>query len=210
MNHVNLTETGSSDESTYSSDEEYVSSPEMVLKHPLQNAWTLWFFKNDKSRLWEENQREIITFDTVEDFWALYNHIELASRLSTACDYSLFKKGVRPMWEDEKNRHGGRWIVNLDKKQRASSLDHFWLDVMLYMIGESFDGDNVNGAVVNVRNRGDKIAIWLREARCQESVMKIGKSLKKCLGIDDHVQLGFECHSDTINKTGTNINRLTV
>merc|ERR1711976_854454 len=91
--------------------------------------------------------------------------------------------GVRPMWEDEKNRHGGRWIVNLDKKQRASSLDHFWLDVMLYMIGESFDGDNVNGAVVNVRNRGDKIAIWLREARCQESVMKIGKSLKKCSGL---------------------------
>merc|ERR1712198_539823 len=83
-------------------DEETSSDPEKIIKHPLQNAWTLWFFKNDKSRLWEENQREIITFDTVEDFWALYNHIELASRLSTACDYSLFKKGVRPMWEDEK------------------------------------------------------------------------------------------------------------
>ena len=27
----------------------------------------------------------------VEDFWALYNHIELASRLAAGCDYSLFK-----------------------------------------------------------------------------------------------------------------------
>ena len=27
----------------------------------------------------------------MEDFWALYNHIELASRLAAGCDYSLFK-----------------------------------------------------------------------------------------------------------------------
>merc|ERR1711936_1470736 len=29
--------------------------PEKIIKHPLQNAWTLWFFKNDKTRSWEEN-----------------------------------------------------------------------------------------------------------------------------------------------------------
>ena len=57
-------------------------SPELMIKHPLQvrnhkkisltdghnfaqNAWTLWFFKNDKTKQWEENQREIITFNTV-------------------------------------------------------------------------------------------------------------------------------------------------
>jgi len=56
------------------------SDPEKIIKHPLQNAWTLWFFKNDKSRSWEENQRPIITVTTVEDFWSLYNHIEVASR----------------------------------------------------------------------------------------------------------------------------------
>lgn len=40
-------------------------SPELMIKHPLQNSWTLWFFKNDKTKQWEENQREIITFNTV-------------------------------------------------------------------------------------------------------------------------------------------------
>merc|ERR1711973_666754 len=57
------------------------ADPEKVMKHPLQNAWTLWFFKNDKTRTWEENQRPITTVTTVEDFWSLYNHIEVASRL---------------------------------------------------------------------------------------------------------------------------------
>ncbi|CAN0553276.1 unnamed protein product, partial [Ectocarpus sp. 8 AP-2014] len=27
-----------------------VADPEKIIKHPLQNAWTLWFFKNDKAR----------------------------------------------------------------------------------------------------------------------------------------------------------------
>ena len=34
------------------------------------------------------------------------------------------------MWEDERNKKGGRWLINLDKKQRASCLDNFWLEVV--------------------------------------------------------------------------------
>jgi len=77
---------------------------------------------------------------------------------------------------------------------------------MLCLIGESFDGESVlvNGAVVNVRNRGDKISMWLCETKPQESVVKIGQTLKRRLGIDDkQVLLGFEAHNDTINKTGS-------
>ena len=54
------------------------------------------------------------------------------------------------MWEDEKNRHGGRWLINLDKKQRMTSLDNFWLEVMLCLIGESFeDHSQVVSAISN-------------------------------------------------------------
>lgn len=180
-------------------------SPESLIKHPLQNAWTLWFFKNDKTKSWETNQKEIITFNTVEDFWALYNHIELASRIPAGCDYSLFKEGIKPMWEDDRNKKGGRWLINLDKKQRSSCLDSFWLEMILCLIGESFENDSVlvNGAVVNVRARGDKISMWLCEAKPQESVVKIGQRLKGRLGIEEKVILGFEVHSDTMNKQGS-------
>jgi len=180
-------------------------SSEVMIKHPLQNTWTLWFFKNDKQKQWEENQRAIISFNTVEDFWALYNHIELASRLPSGCDYSLFKEGMKPMWEDSHNRQGGRWLINLDKKNRSTCLDNFWLEVMLCLIGETFDSESilVNGAVVNVRNRGDKISVWTCETKPQESVVRIGQVLKRRLGIDEKVLLGFECHNDTMNKSGS-------
>lgn len=43
--------------------------PEFLIKHPLQNTWSLWFYDNDRNKTWEENLIELTTFDTVEDFW---------------------------------------------------------------------------------------------------------------------------------------------
>ena len=39
--------------------------------------WTLWFFKNEKGKQWKDNCRPVTTFSTVEDFWAIYNHIQV-------------------------------------------------------------------------------------------------------------------------------------
>lgn len=56
----------------------------------------------------------------------------MASELRQGCDYSLFKKGIRPMWEDARNFKGGRWMISLDKKQREHDLDNFWLEIVSY------------------------------------------------------------------------------
>nr|XP_019940242.1 PREDICTED: eukaryotic translation initiation factor 4E-like [Paralichthys olivaceus] len=108
-----------------------IVSPEAYIKHPLQNRWSLWFFKNDKSKTWQANLRLISKFDTVEDFWALYNHIQLSSNLMSGCDYSLFKDGIEPMWEDERNKRGGRWLMTLTKQMRRLDLDRFWLETVV-------------------------------------------------------------------------------
>jgi len=191
-------------------------SPDLLIKHPLQNSWTLWFFKPDKvdrNKKWEDCQRSIITFNTVEDFWALYNHIEQASKLNAGCDYSLFKEGVKPMWEDDRNRRGGRWVINLNKSQRSTSLDNFWLEVMLCLIGEAFDEHSkyVNGAVVSIRAKGDKIGMWLGDSNAGESILTVGKKFKERLNIDPQTTLGFEAHQDTMKRSGSTAkNRFTV
>jgi len=181
-----------------------LASPEKVFKHPLQNAWTLWFFKNDKSRTWEDNQRPIITVTTVEDFWALYNHIETPSKLPAGSDYSLFKEGIFPDWEDPRNQAGGRWIINLERKKREELLDNHWLEVMFFLIGEHADEQAhlVNGAVVNIRNKTDKIAIWLAEAggaRAEEDpgVVRVGRMIKDRLALKE--KSGFNVHKDEKN-----------
>lgn len=37
---------------------------------PPPPRWALWFFKNDKSKMWQANLRLVTKFSTVEDFWA--------------------------------------------------------------------------------------------------------------------------------------------
>jgi len=172
--------------------------PVQIIKHPLQNSWTLWFFKNDKGRSWEENQKPIITVSTVEDFWSLYNHVVVASRLPPGSDYSLFKEGISPDWEDPRNKAGGRWIINMDKKRRAEYLDMSWLEIMFYLIGEQADqhAHQVNGAVVNVRAKGDKLGVWLADASQPDSVVRIGKMIKERLGTDPVQTIGFTAHND--------------
>lgn len=186
-----------------------LGAPAKVVKHPLQNAWTLWFFKNEKGRSWEQNQRQIITVSTVEDFWSLYNHIELASKIPPGCDYSLFKEGIFPDWEDVRNKQGGRWIINLHRNNRAQFLDTYWLEILFFLIGEHADqyAFQVNGAVVNVRLKGDKLAIWLADSTQPDSILRIGKMLKERLGIDPGEKIGFTIHDDERTKAASSIKR---
>ncbi|KAF3701449.1 Eukaryotic translation initiation factor 4E [Channa argus] len=190
-----------------------IVSPEAYIKHPLQNRWSLWFFKNDKSKTWQANLRLISKFDTVEDFWALYNHIQVSSQLMSGCDYSLFKDGIEPMWEDEKNKRGGRWLITLTKQQRRSDLDRFWLEThfflsyhqLLCLVGEAFDdySDDVCGAVVNVRTKGDKIAVWTSDYENRDAVTHIGRVYKERLGLPMKMTIGYQSHADTATKSGS-------
>lgn len=43
---------------------------------------------------------------------------------------SLSQDGIEPMWEDNQNKRGGRWLITLAKQQRHTELDRFWLETV--------------------------------------------------------------------------------
>merc|ERR1711881_565651 len=118
--------------------------------HPLERPWTMWFMNGDNKvkagkpmpidngSEWNQGLIELYTFESVEDFWAVYNHIQLPAKLRLKNDYMVFRKGVRPEWEDSTNRGGGMWKLILPSKMRATDLDRMWLETLLSMIGESY------------------------------------------------------------------------
>ncbi|XP_065920306.1 eukaryotic translation initiation factor 4E-1A-like [Dysidea avara] len=180
--------------------------PSLPKKHRLQNRWCLWYFKNDKSKDWKDNLKLVISFDTVEDFWAVYNHIVPPSGIATGCDYMLFKDGIQPMWEDDKNKHGGRWLVNIDKKgPRPTIIDQYWIETLMCLIGEAFgdSSDEVCGAVVNIRPKGNKIAIWTGDVKKRDNILHIGKEYKERLGLPPGYLISYQSHTDTMIKTGS-------
>ncbi|XP_057857674.1 eukaryotic translation initiation factor 4E-2 isoform X1 [Cryptomeria japonica] len=164
--------------------------------HPLEHSWTFWFDNpNGKSKqaAWGSSLRSVYTFSTVEDFWRLYNNIVQPTKLMAGSDFHCFKDGIEPKWEDPKCANGGKWTVNNSKGKQA--LDTLWLNTLLAMIGEQFDeGDEICGAVVNVRNKQDKIALWTKNAANESAQMSIGKQLKEFL--DYNEKMGYMFHDD--------------
>ena len=177
----------------------------VMMKHPLANKWVFWWFRNDKSKSWEQNQEKITTVDTIEDFWQVHNYIEPAGKLNQGCSYMVFKEGIQPDWEDFQNMAGGRWIVNIDKNNDA--VDNYWLEIIFILIGEHAGehADMVNGAGINIRAKTHKLAMWLKDSNNMNAVMQIGRLVKSRLNLREiiHFTIHREDKEDRRSRFGS-------
>ncbi|KAL7089244.1 hypothetical protein ACP275_13G177200 [Erythranthe tilingii] len=163
-------------------------------RHPLEHSWTFWFDNpsaKNKQAAWGSSIRPIYTFSSVEDFWSVYNNVHHPSKLAVGADFHCFKNKIEPKWEDPVCANGGKWTVGFSR----SKSDTAWLYTLLAMIGEQFDyGDEICGAVVNVRARQEKISIWTKNAANEVAQVSIGKQWKEFLDYNDSI--GFIFHDD--------------
>ncbi|KPJ01631.1 Eukaryotic translation initiation factor 4E [Papilio xuthus] len=148
------------------------------------------------SKDWSENLVELTTFDTVEDYWSIYHHTKTPSELPIGQGYAVFKKGIRPMWEDPANEQGGRWLLTLDRK-RAAELDNIWLYVVLILIGENLPHEEeICGVVVNIRAKC-KVGVWMTNLKHEAANLEIGRKLKGQL--PTKLRLGLHSHNTNQN-----------
>eukprot|EP01047_Picozoa_sp_COSAG01_P134680 COSAG01_NODE_64843_length_275_cov_0.590909_1_plen_84_part_10 len=81
--------------------------------------------------------------------------------MPNSTDLHLFRSGIKPMWEDEGNRYGGKVVVRVRKGLAA----RYWEDVCCAVVGEQFGvGDEICGAVLSLRFQEDILSIWSRSA----------------------------------------------
>ncbi|KAF3449832.1 hypothetical protein FNV43_RR05911 [Rhamnella rubrinervis] len=162
--------------------------------HPLEHSWTFWFDNpsaKSKKEDWGSSLRPIFTFTTVEEFWSIYNNINHPSKLALGTDFHCFKYKIEPKWEDPVCANGGKWTATFPKWKS----DTCWLYTLLAMIGEQFDhGDEICGAVVNVRGKQEKISIWTKNAANEDAQLSIGKQWKEFLDYSNTI--GFIFHDD--------------
>lgn len=208
-NHIGNTNTEVAQISSISEQHETTDNTE---KHPLKHSWTFWYFDmNGGAASWDENLKKVCDVNTIEDFWAVYHHMKEVAALESGCDYALFKTGIRPMWEDPANKEGGRWLLTLDRFQRLQYLNQIWLEIMLYLIGGDHKDDStdgcINGAVVNIRNKADKVALWLPIADKNQGhgpkILEVGHELKSRMAIPKHFPIHFETHSNVSTRRGS-------
>eukprot|EP01006_Ploeotia_vitrea_P051864 TRINITY_DN67610_c10_g3_i1.p1 TRINITY_DN67610_c10_g3~~TRINITY_DN67610_c10_g3_i1.p1 ORF type:complete len:342 (+),score=37.02 TRINITY_DN67610_c10_g3_i1:137-1027(+) len=179
-----------------------VDLADVKTKHPLWCRWALWYDSTSKKttrKNWSDNLKEVHSFDTGEDFWSVYNNIHSPSQLGHGSNYHLFKHGIKPMWEHEANKRGGKWIIHINRRYK-DKLDTAWLYLSMALIGENFkEGDEICGGVVSVRKNGDRISLWTRSARESEVCRHIGVQFRELLSaVIPEMKLVYQAHSDSL------------
>lgn len=76
-----------------------------------------------KSDKWDANYNELLTFRTLHDFFAIYNTLDKPSRMPPGSKYLIFREGIKPEWEDERNRDGH--IFRLEFSPKDMTYDEY-------------------------------------------------------------------------------------
>jgi len=185
--HTDLSEEEQSSETTAPST---VSSG-----HRLRNTWNL-FYRPPANKFsdYEKSTLRLASINSVESFWTIYSHLKRPSLLPTVSDYHIFKDGIRPVWEDEANKRGGKWIVRLKK----GVADRYWEDLLLAIIGDQFmeAGEEVCGAVLSVRSGEDVLSVWTKNDGGRN--IKIRETIKRLLAFPPDTNLVWKSHDDSI------------
>lgn len=167
-------------------------------QHPLKYKWDLWVDNKIKAKSdnWLDTIKKIISVNTIENFWGVFNNIPTASDLNAPSDYYLFKENIIPCWEDVSNINGGKMTIVLKKqKDRVNYelLDNIWSNTVLAAIGENFNSDLITGIVLNIRKHQDRINIWISSSE-ESKVIEIGTTWKNILDIKNPIS--FIKHDD--------------
>ncbi|KAL8851225.1 MAG: hypothetical protein Q9221_003856 [Calogaya cf. arnoldii] len=166
-------------------------------EHTLKYTWIVWYRPpTSKFQDYEKSTTALAHFSSVESFWAVYTHLKRPSTLSAVSDYHLFKKGIRPVWEDEENKRGGKWIVRLKK----GVSDRYWEDLLLAIVGDQFAeaGEEVCGAVLSVRSGEDVLSVWTRIDGGRNIKIRYSETIKRVLAFPPDTNIVWKSHDDSI------------
>ncbi|KAK4501409.1 hypothetical protein PRZ48_007218 [Zasmidium cellare] len=173
------------------------STKEAIGVWPLRHTWIVYYRPpTSKNSDYEKSIRPMCRMSTAQDFWKVYSHLKHPSDLPTVSDYHFFKEGIRPVWEDEENRKGGKWTMRLKK----GVADRYWESLLLAMIGDQFveASEEVCGAVVSVRSGEDVISIWTKNDGGRN--VKIRETIKRVLSLPADTNLQWRSHDESITQ----------
>ena len=150
-------------------------------KVPLNRSWSFWEnyeSKNHEEKNYSKLLKEIFTFNDLIPFWQFWNKYPGSDAKQIFYNggqikyffkdkyriiaMNLFEKGIKPEWEDNKNKGGNvlilEYIINEELEQFLNIVNKSWIKLMCYLIGETLPhSEFVNGVRFVDKNKTSKI-----------------------------------------------------
>ena len=134
--------------------------------HKLADRWTLWAHLPHNTDWSITSYIPIATFTTVEDTLAVTE--TLPSVLVENCMLFVMKEGVKPTWEDPKNRNGGCFSNKVSNKH----VYKVWKDLTYVVAGSTISKNLgfvscVTGITISPKKNFCIIKIWMADCSNQ-------------------------------------------
>ena len=167
----------------------------------LQNKFVFWYHiinNTPSDQDYKAQIKKLAQFDTLENFWAIFQYLKKPDDIKQPIEFQLFKEGIAPMWEDDQNKNGGRIALKLRKEY--SNL--VWEELVFAFIGGYFAKeikDEINGLVINCKKDFNTLQIWTKSFS-DEVTSGIEKNIREILSIPKEVVLDIKPFSMQQNK----------
>ncbi|CAB4063617.1 EIF4E [Lepeophtheirus salmonis] len=153
--------------------------------HPLKFRFCFW--KNKKA---EGNTR--INYD---------KNLKLLGRSTHPSDWYIFREGIKPMWEDDANRYGGKWLVRV----RHGLGYKVWENTLLALVGQQFQiDDEVCGVVASLRASEEIISVWNKTSTDPAIVEKIRDVFCRVIELPSGTVIEYKPHATAMSDHANN------
>ncbi|KAN0030157.1 hypothetical protein ACTA71_009918 [Dictyostelium dimigraforme] len=183
----------------------------------LENEWSFWedHYTNNNNSIASIDEylkalMKLNSFSTIQAFWNCFNVIPSISKLPNNSCFHLFKKGTRPIWEE--NQDGGEFVMKVKRNQT----DEVWNELVLSVIGEQFssylqDNDDICGISIRKKQGLDfnMIHIWNKDVKGKEHIPRAIKHLFPLL-LDECIHSYYKEHGVVKNNQQTPPPQLTI
>lgn len=178
-NNTNIFKKGSTPTSNSNPDSKDVVSTKSIL-HELSDSWILWAHLPHDTDWSLKSYMKIYEFNTVEQ--AITITETLPPVLVTNCMLFLMRKGINPIWEDERNRNGGCFSYKIPNKDVPDA----WKQLSYSLVGETMSDNkkllpHINGITISPKKNFCIIKVWLANCSFQDAAV-----IREVHGITSH------------------------
>lgn len=134
--------------------------------HNLSDSWSIWAHLPHDTDWSINSYKKIYTLKTIEETISITE--TMPEVLIINCMLFIMREGIKPIWEDPKNRNGGCFSYKISNKHVYS----VWKKLSYILVGNTISNnssfvENVTGITISPKKNFCIIKIWLSSCNNQ-------------------------------------------
>lgn len=138
--------------------------------HSLSDTWILWAHLPHDTDWSIKSYTKIYEFNTLEQAVTITEM--LPPKLIINCMLFLMRKGINPIWEDERNRNGGCFSYKIINKDVPGA----WKQMSYLLVGETMSENvemlsHINGITISPKKNFCIMKVWVANCLFQDATV---------------------------------------